>query len=52
LSKNIELIYLVKIPMNEATSDAATKQDAAITTNFILFIEYYVYYGVIRAYLL
>jgi len=36
----IELIYLVKNPINEVTNDAATKHDAAITANFILFIGY------------
>ena len=35
----IELIYLAKIPMNEVTNDAATKHDAAITTNFMLLIR-------------
>lgn len=41
---HIELIYLAKIPMNEVTSEAATKHDAAITTNFMLLIDYCGYY--------
>ncbi|MGA9170525.1 MAG: hypothetical protein WBZ20_10335 [Nitrososphaeraceae archaeon] len=48
---HIELIYLAKIPMNEVTSEAATKHDAAITTNFMLLIDYCgYYYSVIRAF--
>ena len=35
-------VYLAKIPINELTNDAATKHDAAITTNFnVLFIDHY-----------
>ena len=38
--------------MKEVTNDAATKHDAAITMNFILFIDKCDYhYGVIRAFL-
>jgi hypothetical protein len=34
--------YLAKTPINELTNDAATKHDAAITTNFnVLFIDHY-----------
>ena len=38
--------------MNEVSNEAATKHDAAITMNFILFIDNCDYhYGVIRAFL-
>jgi hypothetical protein len=44
-------VYLAKIPINELTNDAATKDDAAITTNFnILVIDYCDYYSTIRTY--
>ena len=37
--------------MNEVTNDAATKHDGAITTNFMLLIDYSsYYYSVIRAF--
>ena len=44
-------VYLAKIPINELTNDAATKDDAAITTNFnILVIDYCDYYSTIITY--
>jgi hypothetical protein len=49
LSFDTSYVYLTKIPNNELTNDAATKDDAAITTNFnVLFIDHYCVITIVR----